>query len=105
MFQEYLLKINDGLSQGLSIESIIKKHDMPHFSPLAVRMIGVGEETGDLDEQLLYLSELYEIEVENITKNLSGLLEPLILIAVAVFVFFIALSIISPIYDFTGNLQ
>ena len=75
------------------------------FSPIAVKMIGVGEKTGKLDEAFLYLGDFFEEEVDNIAKNLSVVLEPIILLVIGLIVGFVALAIISPIYNLTGSIK
>jgi type IV pilus assembly protein PilC len=72
---------------------------------IAVRMIGVGEKTGRLDETCMYLGDYFEDEVDTASKNLSTVLEPIVLICVGLIVAFIALSIIGPIYQFTGSIK
>ena len=69
------------------------------------QMITVGESTGNLSETLLYLSDIYEHEVDEATKNLTSLIEPVLMIFMGVIVGFIAISIITPIYGITQNLQ
>ncbi len=77
-----------------------------NFIPLiAVRMVGVGEKTGKLDETFIYLGDYFEDEVDDASKNLSTVIEPIILIVVGLIVAFIAISIIGPIYQFTGSIQ
>ena len=75
------------------------------FPLMVSRMIGVGEKTGNLEETLLYLSDFYNEEVDNSVKNLSSVLEPILLIIIGLAVGFIALSIISPIYEITRGLH
>jgi type IV pilus assembly protein PilC len=75
------------------------------FPTITSRMIGMGEQTGNLDESLAYLSEYYEGEVDSAVKNLSTVLEPLLLIGIGVMVGFVAISILGPIYKITGNLR
>ncbi len=75
----------------------------PLFPLLAIKMIGVGERSGRLDESLTYLSQYFEKEVDSATKNLTTILEPILLIFVGLVVGFIAISIISPIYQVTGR--
>jgi type IV pilus assembly protein PilC len=53
----------------------------------------------------MYLAEFYEAEVEDFTKNLSTLIEPLLMVIMGVLVGFIAISIITPIYGITQHLQ
>jgi len=64
-----------------------------------VKMLMVGEKTGGVESSTEHLAELYEKDVDNITKNLSTLLEPLLLIFMAAVVGGLALSIIMPIYQ------
>jgi type IV pilus assembly protein PilC len=66
-------------------------------------MIGVGERSGRLDESLTYLADYFEKEVYNTTKNLTTVLEPLLLIFVGLVVGFIAVSVITPIYEITSK--
>jgi type IV pilus assembly protein PilC len=68
-------------------------------------MIAVGERSGTLSDTLIYLSELYDHEVDEFTKNLSTLIEPALMVVMGVIVGFIAISIITPIYGITQNLH
>lgn len=71
------------------------------FPPLLMNMIEVGENTGNLTENLSYLGEYYENEVDDFVKNLSSILEPVLLLFMGGIVGFIALSFITPIYQLT----
>ena len=75
------------------------------FPLLAVNMIEVGENTGNLIENLAYLAEYYENEVDDFVKNLSSILEPLLLIFMGAIVGFIALSFITPLYQITRSIK
>lgn len=76
------------------------------YIPLIVsKMIGVGEKTGKLDETLLYLGDFFADEVDSTAKNLPTILEPALLVVIAGMVLFLALAIISPIYDLTGSVR
>ncbi len=72
--------------------------------PIALRLMRVGEETGTLGDMLLYLSDFYEQEVDDATKNATTLLEPLMIIFIGVMVGVLAFSIISPIYQVVGSI-
>jgi len=76
-----------------------------YVPPMVNKMIAVGEKTGKLEESLLYLADFYEEEVDNTTKNISTVIEPILLIVIGVVLGFLAVAIISPIYQFTGQLQ
>ena len=75
------------------------------FPDVLSQMISVGERSGNLSNTLIYLSEFYEAEVEDFTKNLSSLIEPILMIIMGILVGFIAISIITPIYGITQHLQ
>lgn len=74
------------------------------FPPVLVNMIEVGENTGNLTENLQYLAEFYQSEVEDILKNLSSIIEPILLLVMGLLVGFIALSVITPIYQISQSL-
>lgn len=75
------------------------------FPPIMSQLIAVGERSGNLSNTLVYLSELYEAEVEDFTKNLSSLIEPALMVIMGILVGFVAISIITPIYGITQNLH
>lgn len=75
------------------------------FPPITAKMIGVGEKTGNLDTTLQYLSGFYEEAVDEATKNLSTIIEPIMLITIGIIVGTVAIAILGPIYQITGNLR
>lgn len=93
------------VSTGATIADSIEKHFHHLFPSIISKMIRVGEKTGNLDDSLLYLSEFYEEEIDTNTRNLTALLEPALLLTIGLAVGFLALAIISPIYELTGSIR
>ena len=69
------------------------------FPILAVKMLYVGEKTGSLEITMKQLALLYERDVDNLTRNLTVLLEPILLVFMGGMVGGVAISIILPIYQ------
>lgn len=75
------------------------------FPPLLTGIIGIGESTGKLEENLFYISGYYMEEVDNTLRTLTTLLEPILLIIMGLVVGFVAISIILPIYSLSQGLS
>ncbi|MCR4324110.1 MAG: type II secretion system F family protein [Candidatus Curtissbacteria bacterium] len=75
----------------------------PIFPPIIGQMVRVGEETGKMDEVLGRLSIYFESESENLIRNLTAALEPVILVILGLGVGILVLSIILPIYNLTSQ--
>jgi len=69
------------------------------------QMVAAGEQSGRLSETLLKVGESYEIKIEDTTKNLTVLLEPILLVIVWLGVVCVALAIILPLYSLIGGLN
>ncbi len=105
VYKKDLLKIAEAVRKGKSIESALVDGKYKEFPLFMIRMIGVGEKSGNLEENLAYLGDYFETEVDTVTKNLATTLEPMLLIFIGIIVAFVALSIISPIYQVTGSIR
>jgi type IV pilus assembly protein PilC len=71
------------------------------FPILLSGLIEIGERTGNLEDNLTYLSDYYREEAERSIANLTALIEPLLLLTMGIIVGFVAISIITPIYQIT----
>lgn len=84
-------------------EALATRPDL--FPKVVTRMIGVGERTGKLDEVLVYLADFYQLEVETAMRNLSTLLEPILLLFIGAVALLLAFSILMPIYGFVSSIR
>ncbi len=90
------VKSGSGLGYALGRQKV--------FPRLAVQMIQVGEESGELDTLLIKVADTFDVETRNALDRLLVLLVPALTILMAVIVAAIILSVLLPIYDLTGNL-
>ena len=101
IYQNNIREIAGYVSKGEEISRYLStRTDL--FPIVLSQMIAIGERTGNLSETLVYLSEYYEEELNDLTKNLTTALEPIMMIVLGLIVGFIALSIIMPIYGFSN---
>lgn len=104
IYKEQYQLLAEAVIRGERVSThLFKKPEL--FPIITTQMIAVGERSGSLSTTLVYLSELYEQEVDEFTKNLSSLVEPALMVIMGVLVGFIAISIITPIYGITQHLR
>ena len=90
------VKSGSGLGYALGRQKV--------FPRLAVQMIQVGEESGELDTLLIKVADTFDVETRNALDRMLALLVPALTIVMALIVATIILSVLLPIYDMTGNL-
>jgi len=94
----------EDIQKGVNLSQVIAKY--PKIFPVLVyQMIEVGEETGKTEEVLLKLAEFYEAEIEQITKNMSSIIEPVLMIFIGSAVGFFAVSMLQPMYSLMDNIK
>lgn len=103
-YQKVIAELVTRITKGGTLFENLENHSWL-FPVVLTHMIRVGEESGRLEDTLLYLGEYYESEVDTATKTLSTVIEPLLLIFIGLAVGFLALSIITPIYSITGGVH
>lgn len=99
-FQNVLMDARERIQKGETISKAFLTAE--YFPPLVGEMMAVGEETGELSQMLLRLAMFYETEVSAATKDLSTVIEPLLMIIIGIVVGFFAVSMISPMYNLAG---
>lgn len=94
----------EGIQKGINLSKIIGE-EKKIFPVLVPQMVEVGEETGKTETVLLKLAEFYEAEINQLTKNLSSIIEPVLMIIIGSAVGFFAISILQPMYSVLENIK
>lgn len=97
VYQNAILNIIPDIEKGGTIAVAMNKYKV--FPPVLVRMVATGEQSGKLEQVLSDMATFYEDDVENMSSNLTKLLEPLILLIVGGFVALLAIAVYLPIYQ------
>jgi type IV pilus assembly protein PilC len=97
-----VIAAKDEIQQGGVISLALQKRNI--FPPLAIQMISIGEETGELDSMMMKVADFYEDEVEQAVKSLTSLIEPLMMVGIAVMVGTILLSMYLPMFGIFDKL-
>ena len=98
-----VLESRDKIKEGEKIADTLRKNKF--FPPLVVSMVSVGEQTGKLGEVLEQISEFYEDEVEIATATLISVIEPVLIICLAVMVGFVVMALYLPIFKMYGGMK
>jgi len=95
--------VHDSIREGETIAGPLQESGV--FDDLVVNMIEVGEQTGQLDAMLLRVADTFESEVDSAVTTLFKVIEPVILLIMAVLVGFIVISLFLPIVRIMDTLQ
>jgi type IV pilus assembly protein PilC len=97
VISESLSRVHAQINAGDSMSESF--HNAGLFSPLVVRMIKIGENTGALDKSLMNVSYFYDRDVNDQMQKMLKLLEPLLTIILGLILLFIMASVLLPVYD------
>lgn len=100
VFKSALKESYVGVERGLPFSSLLRADVFPK---IVGQMVKVGEETGKVDEIFFKLADYFESETDHLVKNLTVVIEPVVLIILGIGVAFIVISIILPIYKLTTS--
>ena len=102
LIAEAVEKARESVRQGESL--MVPLSESPVFPPMVTRMIGIGEKTGSLEILLEKISEFYDEQVSATVKQLTSLIEPIMIAVMGVMVGTIVLAVFLPIFDLQKNL-
>ncbi len=92
-----LMDAKDQVSKGVPLSEPLR--DMGVFPPMLIHMVKIGEDTGQLEPILDNIADFFENEVESAVKQLTTILEPAIIVFLAIVVGFIVISIVQPMFE------
>jgi type IV pilus assembly protein PilC len=98
-----IARVHDSVKEGESIVQPLEASKV--FPPMVVSMVDVGEETGKLPEMLLKIAEVYDDEVDNAVAALTSMMEPIMIVFLAVIVGTIVLALFTPLISIITGFQ
>lgn len=103
VYRRIILKAAEEVKTGGVMSSVFAKHE--EFPPILAKMIKVGEESGKISEVLKNISSFYDQEIDRMTKNMTALIEPILIVALGIGVAIMVFAILMPIYSITGQIK
>jgi type IV pilus assembly protein PilC len=96
-----VIKASEEVKNGKSLAASINKNK--YFLKLVPQMIKIGEDSGTLSDMLSKVADFYEDEVDQSVKNISAVIEPVLMIVLGLMVGFIIIAILFPVYSLVGG--
>ena len=96
-----IVRAADKVKTGKSLAESIANDT--NFLPLVPNMIRIGEESGSLEDMMAKVADYYEKEVDNEVKNISTIIEPVMMIMLGIVAFVIVAAVLLPIYGLAGQ--
>lgn len=103
VFRQAVLEAKEEVKKGVPLSEPLKRSGL--FPPMVVHMTKIGEETGDMDSMLTKMADYYDEEVENATQNLLSVMEPVIILVIAVFVGILVGACVMPMLSLYKGLD
>lgn len=103
VIEERLVAGIENIRKGVTLSRTVK--DVKIFPPMVDSMIKIGEESGSLDEMLYKTADFYDEEVETSMQKLTSMLEPLMIIVMALIIGFIVIAMYLPMFEMSSTIQ
>ena len=103
VIKEAIVNTREAVTDGKSIAQPLAKSGI--FPQLMIDMVKIGEETGDIPGALESLAETYEDDLQTALRIMTSMIEPILIIVMALFVGFILLGILSAMFSLTSNIN
>jgi type II secretory pathway component PulF len=103
VYEGIILRAADEVKTGGAMSNVFARST--EFPPIVAQMIKIGEEAGKISEVLQHVSDFYSKETDRITRNLSTMLEPILICFLGLGVGVLVFAILVPIYDMTAQIH
>ncbi len=103
VIMDAVTKVHDAVKEGESIVTPLEASGV--FPPMVISMVDVGEETGQLPDMLLKVADVFDDEVDNTVDALTSLMEPLMIVFLALVVGTIVIALFLPMVDLLKNMS
>jgi len=102
VYRKIILRAADEVKTGGVMSSVFVRYE--EFPPILAKMIKVGEETGKISDVLNNIAAFYDQEIDRMTKNMTALIEPILIVALGIGVAILVFAILMPIYSLTYSI-
>ncbi len=102
VYSKTLEEVRSNVREGTSLAKPLR--DSGVFPPLVTRMIAVGEQTGEMEEMLTKVADIYDQQVETMVSTLTSLLEPVMILIIGAVMGFIVFAVLLPIFNLTSTI-
>ena len=97
VIQKAILAIRESVNEGKGMAEPMKRSRF--FSPMVVQMVSVGEQSGETEALLKHVAGYYEEQANSMIKNLTTLIEPMLIMVLGVMVLILAMGVFLPMWD------
>jgi type IV pilus assembly protein PilC len=103
VYEAIVLRAADEVKVGGNMSTVFSRNSL--IPPVVSHMVKIGEDSGQIDTVLNHIARFYEQETDVMTKNLSTLIEPVLMIIIGIGVGFMSFAILMPIYNIAGQIK
>ncbi|MFI5322312.1 MAG: type II secretion system inner membrane protein GspF [Thermodesulfobacteriota bacterium] len=103
VYGKTLEEVRTNVREGASLAKPLR--DSGVFPPLVTRMIAIGEQTGEMEEMLTKVADIYDQQVETMVSTLTSLLEPVMILIIGAVMGFIVFAVLLPIFNLTSTIS
>ncbi|MDE2291155.1 MAG: type II secretion system F family protein [Elusimicrobia bacterium] len=100
VIEEAVMGARESIREGGRLAEPLKKSGI--FPAMVTQMIGVGEETGALDQMLAKIADFYDQEVDTAVKGLTSMIEPIVIVVMGIIIGAIVIAMFLPIFDMSS---